>query len=53
MTMGKRKRTWDEEDAFGPWRKYLSYVDNPGVRKTLKRRTHKRERRTGKQEAEQ
>jgi hypothetical protein len=35
--------TWDEEDAYTGWRRFLNW--RPGVRKSIKRRTHKRERR--------
>lgn len=42
-----------ETDAYGPWRHYLCYMQRPGMRKWVKRMTHKRERREGRQEARQ
>lgn len=43
----KRRRivTGDEQDAYTKWRKYLVYLSRPGAVKSIKRRTHKRERR--------
>lgn len=39
-------KTWEEEDAYTKWgRKYLAYIQRPGVRKKIKRSTHRRERR--------
>lgn len=52
MSMGKRRRVnGGEQDAFGPWRKYLCYLSRAGVVKSIKRGAHKRERRDGKREA--
>lgn len=36
----------DEQDAYGKWgRKYLIYISRRGVRKGIKKSTHRRERR--------
>lgn len=42
-----RRRTvgWSEQDAYTRWRHLLTYIARPGVRKGIKRDTHKRERR--------
>jgi hypothetical protein len=41
-----------EVDAYSRWgRRYLIYIGRPGVRKSIKRITHKRERRQGRREA--
>jgi len=40
----------EEADAYGRWRNYICYLQRPGAVKAIKRRTHKRERREGKQE---
>ena len=38
-----------EQDAFSAWgRKYLCYLQRPGVRKAAKRKANRRERREGK-----
>lgn len=37
-----------EQDAYTGWRHLLCYIDRPGVRKSIKRDTHKRERQEGK-----
>lgn len=47
-TSNTRKRIivgWDEEDCYTIWRKWYCYIKRPGVAKSIKRRTHKRERR--------
>lgn len=47
--MGRRlMKSWDEQDAYTGWRKVLCYLQYPGVRKSIKRRTHRRERREAK-----
>lgn len=44
--MGRRPiRTWAEEDAYTPWRRLYCYLARPGAVKSIKRTTHKRERR--------
>ncbi|GAA4175908.1 hypothetical protein GCM10022287_22210 [Gryllotalpicola koreensis] len=48
--MKRRRVNADEQDAYGPWRKLLCYLDRPGVVKKIKRRTHKRERQEAKRE---
>jgi hypothetical protein len=35
----------DEQDVYTRWRRYLCYTQRPGVVKSIKRSTHKRERR--------
>ena len=43
-------KDWDEQDAYTGWRNLLVYLGRPGVVKKIKRRTHRRERREGRQE---
>ncbi len=43
--MPRRIVTSDEQDAYTGWRRVLSYIQRPGVRQGVKRRTHRRERR--------
>lgn len=50
MTQKRIIKTADEQDAYTGWRKVLIYMGRPGVVKSIKRRTHKRERKEGKQE---
>ena len=46
--MTKRRMVKGEEyDAYTKWRHLLVYMGRPGVVKSIKRRTHKRERREG------
>lgn len=49
--MARRIVNADEQDAYTRWRRLLCYTQRAGVVKAIKRRTHKRERREGKQEA--
>lgn len=42
--MPRQIKNADEHDAYTPWRRVLCYMRRPGVVKTIKRRTHKRER---------
>jgi hypothetical protein len=44
--MGRRAvRDWDEVDAVSRWgRRYLCYIQRPGVRSAIKRRVRRRER---------
>lgn len=52
MSMGKRRMAhYEEYDAYTGWRHVLCYIQRAGVRKAIKRSTHKRERREGKREA--
>lgn len=51
--MKRRMVTGDEYDAYTGWRKYLCYLQRPGVVKAIKRRTHKRERSDAKVEIRQ
>lgn len=49
--MKKRQiKSADEQDAYTGWRNVLIYLSRPGAVKKIKRRTHRRERREGKQE---
>ncbi len=43
-------RTWAEEDAYTSWRKLYCYLSRAGAVKSIKRGTHRRERREGKAE---
>lgn len=43
-------KTADEQDAYSRWgRKYLIWLSRAGVRKGIKKSTHRRERREAKQ----
>jgi len=47
--MGRRKMvSGSEYDAYTAWRHLLIYTSRPGVVKSIKRATHKRERRDAK-----
>ena len=49
--MARRVVTGDEQDAYSRWgRKYLCWLNRPGAVKSVKRRTHRRERREGRAE---
>lgn len=48
--MTRRIVNYEEEDAYSGWRRVLCYIQRPGVRKAIKRRTHKRERREWKKQ---
>lgn len=39
----------DEQDAYTRWRKIYCYLARPGAVKKIKKRTHRRERREGKE----
>lgn len=39
----------DEQDAYTGWRKVLVWTSRPGAVKSVKRRTHRRERREARQ----
>lgn len=43
-------KNWEEEDAYTSWRKLYIYLSRPGVVRRIKQRTHRRERREGRQE---
>jgi hypothetical protein len=43
-------RGGDEQDAYTAWRKLYIYLGRAGAVKKVKKRTHRRERREGKQE---
>lgn len=43
-------KDWDEQDAYTRWRHLLVYLGRAGAVKKVKRRTHRRERREGKQD---
>lgn len=46
----RRIVTSGEQDAYTPWRKVYCYLQRPGVVKSIKRATHRRERREGRAE---
>jgi len=49
MSMGRRRIVnGDEQDAYTRWRRMYCYLQRPGVVKTIKRSTHKRERKDAK-----
>ena len=43
--MSRRIVTTEEQDAYTPWRRLLCYTQRAGVVKSIKARTHRRERR--------
>jgi len=43
---------WAEQDVYTPWRHRYCYTQRPGVCKSVKRETHRRERREAKREME-
>lgn len=48
--MKRVSKNGDEQDAYSKWgRKMYVYLSRPGVVKRIKRGTHRRERREGKQ----
>jgi hypothetical protein len=50
-SMGRRAITgWAEQDAYTPWRKFYCYLQRAGAVKSIKRMTHRRERREAKRE---
>lgn len=48
--MARRIKDWAEQDAYTFARRFYCYLARPGVVKSIKRRTHKRERREGRSE---
>lgn len=49
--MGRRQIIgYDEEDVYTSWRRVYCYTQRPGVVKSIKRKTHKRERREARAE---
>lgn len=48
--MTRRIVTGEEQDAYTRWRKLLCWTQRAGAVKAVKTRTHRRERREGKQE---
>lgn len=46
----EHKHTAEEQDAFTGWRRYYAYLQHAGVRKAIKRRSHRRDRRAARQE---
>jgi len=47
--MGRRPiKGWDEQDVYTGWRKVYCWTKRAGAVKDVKRRTHRRERRTAK-----
>jgi hypothetical protein len=44
----EHKTTGDEYDAFTDWRHYLCYLQRAGVRKAIKRDSHRKDRAVGK-----
>lgn len=49
----RRIVTADEQDAYSGWRKVMVSMQRPGRVKSIKRSTHRRERREGKAEIKQ
>ncbi len=48
---GEHRWSADEWDAFGRWgREFLCYVQRAGVRKKIKRLSHKKDRQIGKRQ---
>lgn len=46
--MVRQTRGADEVDAFTGWRHVLAYIQRPGVRKSIKSKANRRERREAK-----
>lgn len=46
---GEHRMSWDERDVFTRWRHVLCYVQRAGVRKAIKQRSHRRDRRAARQ----
>jgi hypothetical protein len=42
--------TWAEQDAYTSWRHLYCYLQRAGAVKAIKQETHRRERRTARQE---
>jgi hypothetical protein len=40
-------KNWEEQDAYTKWRYLLISMSRPGVVRRIKQRTHRRERREG------
>lgn len=53
MRQKRIAKTGDEVDAYSKWRKYFVYLSRPGAVKSIKRRTHRRERREAKQDIQE
>jgi hypothetical protein len=52
----KSEHRWsaDEWDAFSRWgRRYLCYIQRAGVRKSIKRASHRKDRRNGRRRAQE
>lgn len=47
----EHKSSGDEVDAFSAWRHVMGWVQRPGVRKKIKRLSHKKDRQVGKRRA--
>lgn len=43
----EHKMSYDEASAFTGWRRVVAWVQRPGVRKKVKRLSHKKDRRIG------
>jgi hypothetical protein len=49
--MGRRRiEGYAEEDAYTPWRRFYCYLQRAGAVKSIKRKTHRRERRQARAE---
>jgi hypothetical protein len=45
-SMGRRQiKHWAEDDAYTSWRQFYCYLQRAGAVKSIKRMTHRRERR--------
>lgn len=50
-SMGRRQmKDWAEYDAYTSWRQFYCYLQRAGAVKSIKRMTHRRERRESKAE---
>lgn len=47
----EHKMGYGEADAFTRWRHLLAYIQRPGVRKSIKRQSHKKDRLAARRQA--
>lgn len=49
----QHKHSHEENSAFTGWRRVVAWVQRPGVRKKIKRLSHKKDRRIGRHRIEE
>lgn len=50
---GEHRRTAAENDAFTRWKRWLGYMQRPGISKSIKRQSHKIDRQVGKRKIDE